>query len=52
MTLKDRNFRYDQENRYASRVRYPRTFVNVPLFIFINEIQGKAFVIHLSFVGE
>ena len=28
---------------------YPCTFFNVPLFIFINEIQGKAFVIHLSF---
>ena len=24
-------------------------FFNVPLFIFINEIQGKAFVIHLSY---
>ena len=24
-------------------------FFNFPLFIFINEVQGKAFVIHLSF---
>ena len=31
---------------------YSRAFVNVPLFTFINEIQGKAFVIHLSFVEE
>ena len=35
---------------HASRVRlYPCTFFNVSLFIFLNEIQGKAFVIHLSF---
>ena len=47
--MTDRNFRYDLELRYASRVRYPCTFFNVPLSIFINEIQGKAFVIHLSF---
>ena len=48
-SMTDRNFRYDLEKRYASRVRYPCTFSNVPLFIFTNEIQGKAFVIHLSF---
>ena len=44
-----RNFRYDLEYRYPSRVRYPCTFFNISLFIFLNEIQGKAFVIHLSF---
>ena len=37
-------------NTTASSVRlYPCTFFNVSLFIFLNEIQGKAFVIHLSF---
>ena len=30
-------------------MRYPCTFFNVSLFIFLIEIQGKAFVIYLSF---
>ena len=47
--MTDRNLRYDLEKRYGSRVRYSQTFFNVPLFIFLNEIQRKALVIHLSF---